>query len=90
MSHLVPFYSNLSPLFMTLICVLLSAWLFKHLCTRRTFEYKPKHASEPDEVRIKTDPEKAFAKHVKFMMRLKRKMKNFKERKSKNPDEKGP
>ena len=48
-----------------------------------------KHLSMPSfqVVNLRRDPEREFALRVKFMMRMKRKMKRFKERKEKDAEE---
>ena len=81
MPLLVLFDAYLSPYFTAITCFIFAAWLLK-----RFLPYQPS-PPEPtyliDEPKIRTDPGKALAKQVKFMMRLKRRMKNFKEKKEK-------
>lgn len=54
------------------------------LISRRFKSETPDPIEYDDLPNIRVDPAKAFAQQVKFMMRLKRKMKTFKENKAKN------
>ena len=86
MSLLVLVNANLPQCIVALSCLIVAAWILKKLPHFLAVQPKmePRYLSEGDSPKIKTDPARILAKQVKFMMRLKRRMKSFKERKLKN------
>ena len=69
-----------SPYLVSLTCFIFAAWLLKRLLPYQPSPPEPRYLI--DDAKIRTDPGKALAQQVKFMMRLKRRMKNFKEKKA--------
>ena len=70
----------LSPYFTAATCFIFAAWLLKRFLPPQLSPPEPSYLV--DEAKIKTDPGKALAQQVKFMLRLKRRMKSFREKKA--------
>jgi hypothetical protein len=79
MSLLVWLFYVLLTVSTCVLCSFIAVFIF------RRFKSETPDLIEYDDLpKIRVDPAKAFAQQVKFMMRLKRKMKTFKENKAKN------
>jgi hypothetical protein len=84
MSLLVSLFSPLPAVIIGFLCLLLAIYVLKsHF---RSGGIDSGLFNEDEEPKIKIDPAKALATQVKFVMRLKRKMKRFKERKNAEKD----
>ena len=72
---------------LTLAVGVLGMVFFSWRSNRRLVEEEERDLDHRDDAKIKVDPAKRLCQNVKFVMRLKKKMRRFKERKDREKEE---